>query len=110
VLAYGYSDAALSRLASVPRSANNAAAAAYRSGAVQIVGAVAGGAQGAVVAPLLSADGCIGALTAELPHGREQQAATQALAQILAAQLAGVLAPAAAAAPEGAAEAHTAAG
>src|SRR5213075_839955 len=37
VLAHGYSDQALARMPTVPRSANNAAAAAYRSGTLQIV-------------------------------------------------------------------------
>ena len=47
---------------------------------------------GAVVAPILSADGCIGALSAEIRHGAETSEAVQALAEIFAAHLAGVLA------------------
>ena len=64
-------------------------------GHVQIVKSRPGAAQGAVVAPLLVADGCIGALTAEIRDRAEESATTRALAQILAAQLAGVLAAAA---------------
>ena len=53
------------------RSADNAAAAAYRTGQLQIVLARPGESNGAVVAPLLSADGCIGALSAEI-RGRRR--------------------------------------
>ncbi len=95
VLAHGYADATLARIPTVARSADNAAATAYRTGDVQIVKSRPGAAQGAVVAPLLVADGCIGALTAEIRDRGEESATTRALAQILAAQLAGVLATAA---------------
>jgi GAF domain-containing protein len=77
----------------VPKSANNAAAAAYRTGALQIVLARPGAASGALVAPLLTADGCIGALSAEIKGRGETSDATQALAVLFAAQLASVLAP-----------------
>lgn len=97
VLAHGYADATLARIPTVARSADNAAATAYRTGDVQIVKSRPGAAQGAVVAPLLVADGCIGALTAEIRDRGEESATTRALARILAAQLAGVLATAAAA-------------
>jgi hypothetical protein len=92
VLAHGYSDQVLSLMRPVPRSADNAAAAAYRSGALQTVMARPGRLLGAIVAPLLSADGCIGALTAEVSDGGEQSEQVQALASIFAAQLAGILA------------------
>jgi hypothetical protein len=92
VLAHGYSDQVLSLMRPVPRSADNAAAAAYRSGALQTVMARPGTPLGAVVAPLLAADGCIGALTAEVRDGGEQSEQVQALASIFAAQLAGILA------------------
>ena len=92
VLAHGYSDQVLSLMRAVPRSADNAAAAAYRTGALQTVMARPGTLLGAVVAPLLSADGCIGALTAEVRDGGETSEQVQALASIFAAQLAGILA------------------
>jgi GAF domain-containing protein len=75
----------------VPRSADNAAAAAYRTGALQIVLSRPGAAGGAVVAPIVSPDGCIGALSAEIAGGGEGSDSVQALATIVAAQLAGVL-------------------
>src|SRR5262245_40035544 len=92
VLAHGYSDQVLSLMRPVPRTADNAAAAAYRSGSLQVVASRPGGPLGAVVAPLLTADGCIGALTAEVKDGAEQSEQVHALASIFAAQLAGILA------------------
>lgn len=101
VLAHGYSPKVIARMPSVPRSANNAAASAYRSGSLQIVLSQPGGVAGAIVAPLLSADGCIGALSVEIRGGGETSDAIQALSGIFAAQLAGVLAASAAEAAPG---------
>jgi hypothetical protein len=92
VLAHGYPARALAQMAAVPRSADNAAAAAYRSGKFQIVLARPGASNGAIVAPLLAPGGCIGALTAEMRSGSETSDGAQALGAIFAAQLAGVLA------------------
>jgi len=92
VLAHGYSDQILALMRPVPRSADNAAAAAYRSGALQIVTSRPPASLGAVVAPLLGSDGCIGALTAEVREGGEHSEQVHALASIFAAQLAGILA------------------
>jgi len=91
ILAHGYAPQVLSRMPTVPRSADNAAAAAYRTGALQIVLSRPGAAGGAVVAPIVSPDGCIGALSAEIAGGGEGSDSVQALATIVAAQLAGVL-------------------
>ena len=91
VLAHGYSAEMIARIPPVPRSADNAAAAAYRSGTLQIVVSRPGGSGGAVVAPILSSDGCIGALSAEIRSGGETSDTVQALAIIFAAHLAGVL-------------------
>ncbi len=92
VLAHGYSDAMLARIPPVARSADNAAAAAYRSATTQVVGSRPGGSNGAVVAPIISADGCIGALSAEIRGGGEGSDSVRALAVIFASHLAGVLA------------------
>jgi GAF domain-containing protein len=92
VLAHGYSAQTLARMPAVPRSADNAAAAAYRTSALQIVLSRPGASTGAVVAPLLSPDGCIGALTAEINDRGETSDAVQAFAEIFAAQLASLLA------------------
>jgi CHASE3 domain sensor protein len=104
VLAHGYTEEMIARFPPVPRTADNAAAAAYRSGAMQIVPSRRPGASGAVVAPILTADGCIGALSAEIRSGGETSQSVQALAAIFAAQLAGVL-PAAPAEVQGGREA-----
>jgi GAF domain-containing protein len=90
-LSHGYPPHVMARMSRIPRSADNAAAAAYRTGQIQIVLAHPGESNGAVVAPLLSTDGCIGALSAEIRGGGESSESVQALAAIFAAQLAGVL-------------------
>ena len=95
VLAHGYSPQILARMAAVPCTADNAAAAAYRTGTLQVVQSRAGTATvapGAIVAPILGTDGCIGALSAEIKNGGEGSEAVQAVAAIVAAQLAGILA------------------
>ncbi len=91
VLAHGYSPQALSRMPHVPRSGDNAAAAAYRTGALQIVLTRPGISSGALAAPMCSPSGCIGALTAEIRNGSETSDGVQALAAIFAAQLGSVL-------------------
>ncbi|MGE0449716.1 MAG: hypothetical protein AB7Q29_09045 [Vicinamibacterales bacterium] len=91
VLAHGYSEQTLARIRPIARDADNAAATAYRLGEIQTVASRPGGAQGAIVAPLLVADGCIGALTAEVRERGEQSQVVRALAAIMAAQLAGIL-------------------
>lgn len=90
VLAHGYSASVLARMPNVPRSADNAAAAAYRSGALQTV-ARRGSSSGAVVAPILSSTGPVGVLSAEILEGRESSPCVHALASIFAAHLAAVL-------------------
>jgi hypothetical protein len=91
VLAHGYSPATIAKMPPVPRSADNAAAAAYRTGALQIVLTRPGVSAGAVVAPLLAADGCVGALSVEVRSGGEGSDSVQALAAIFAAQLAPIV-------------------
>jgi hypothetical protein len=93
VLAHGYSQPVLARLSPVVRSSDNAAAAAYRTGELQIVASRPDSPSGAIVAPIISADGCIGAFSAEIRNGGEGSESVQALASIFAAQLAGVIAP-----------------
>jgi hypothetical protein len=92
-LAYGYPPQTVARMPAVPRNAGNAAAAAYRTGALQIVLTRPGTSSGALVAPLLTPDGCIGALSAEIKGRGETSDTTQALVVLFAAQLASVLAP-----------------
>ena len=90
-LAHGYAPQTVARIPAVPRSADNAAAAAYRTGTLQIVLSRPGSsAKGAIVAPVFSVDGCAGVLSAEIRNGGEATDATQALAALIAAQLGGV--------------------
>jgi hypothetical protein len=91
VLAHGYPTQTLARMAPVPRSGDNATAAAYRSGTLQIVLSRPGVSSGALAAPLLSPDGCIGALTAEIEGRSETSDGVQALAALVAAQFATIL-------------------
>jgi hypothetical protein len=93
VLAHGYPEHVLARLPKVPRAADNAAAMAYRTGELQIVLRRPGNSNGAVVAPLLAPDGCVGALSAEILAGSESTDGVQAVAALIAAQLTGVVAP-----------------
>jgi hypothetical protein len=91
-MSFGYSDQVLSRMGNIHRDANNAVAAAFREGEMRMVD---GGAStsGALVMPLLTPDGCIGALSAEMKGGSERDESSQALATIFAAQLAALVTP-----------------
>ena len=106
-VAHGYSTAALTRLPVIPRAADNAAANAYRTETLQIVPARSSSESGALVAPLLSPAGCLGALTAEISPGVHISDGLQALARLFAAQLATVFAPSAPV-QDDASSAHTA--
>ena len=90
LLAHGYNEQALSRMPPVARTDTNAAAAAYRSGHLQIVVSTPGS-SGALVAPILVPGGCIGALSAEF-RGGETSDSVQSFTTIVAAHLATVLA------------------
>lgn len=94
VATHGYSDQTVALMRPVPRGADNAAAAAYRTGALQVVAAQPGTSLGAVVAPISGTEGCIGALAAEIKDDGEVSETVHALASIIAAQLAGLLSPA----------------
>jgi hypothetical protein len=87
LLTHGYSGAAVLHIGSIPTEADNATATAWRTGVVQAVASDAEGA-GALVAPIVTADGCVGVLAAELRDGRERRDDVRALASIFAAQLA----------------------
>lgn len=90
--AHGYTPRTLARLGPVPRSGDNATAAAWRTAEMQIV---PGGSasNGAIVAPLSGADGCFGVLAAEVRGGREHDEDARAVTAIIAAQLAAIVAP-----------------
>ena len=85
--AYGYDPRVVSRLGPIARFSDNATANAWVMGQLRTV---AGDAttNGAIVAPMFGPDSCIGVLAAEVRHGREADAATQAVTMMIAAQLA----------------------
>ena len=98
VLAHGYAPFALARMGSIDPAADNATATAFRTGKVLVVPSEAL-ASGAIVAPLITADGCSGAMALELRGGVEATDRLRAAATILGAQLATLFTPTAAAAP-----------
>lgn len=91
VTAHGYDPKILARLGPIGRQADNATAAAWRTGEI---GTVPGDmmSNGAVVAPMFGVDSCIGVLAAEIRHGRESDPSTRAVTAMLAAQLATIVA------------------
>ncbi|HET9469098.1 MAG TPA: GAF domain-containing protein [Vicinamibacterales bacterium] len=97
-ISHGYEPKVVSRMGSIHRDANNAAAAAYRSSEVRTVPGDAF-TSGAVIVPLMTSDGCVGVLSAEMKGGCEKDESAQALATIFASQLATLVATPAAAAP-----------
>jgi hypothetical protein len=93
-LSHGYPAEALARLGRLELTTDNATARAFRLVRPQTV-AAKDSSPGAIVVPITSGAGCVGAVAAELRHGREQDAGTLALARIFAAQLASLTGPAA---------------
>lgn len=91
-MSFGYTTQVMARIGSIPREATNAAAAAYRSAEMRIVNGN-GSSNGALVVPLITPDGCIGVLSAEMKDGSEKNRSAQALASIFAAQLAMLVSP-----------------
>jgi hypothetical protein len=87
---HGYDARQVSGLGPIGRSAGNATAHAWRSGRLQ---AVAGdsSSRGAIVAPMLGSDRCIGVLAIEVVPGREADSTTRSVATLIAAQLSAVL-------------------
>ncbi len=97
--AFGYPPQVIQKLGPINRSAINATAAAWRNGTLQTV---SGGhdARGALAAPMLGPDRCVGVLAVEIGVGQDADATRRAVAMMFAAQLAAALAgwPAASAA------------
>jgi transcriptional regulator with XRE-family HTH domain len=85
-LVHGYSSRVLAQLPPVRREADNVTAAAFRSGQTC---EMKGGSDtsGALVVPLLTAEGCAGVLALELQPGTAQTRSNRAVATILASVL-----------------------
>jgi hypothetical protein len=92
VLTYGYASLTLTRMGIIHPAADNATAAAYRTRSVVAVPSEVLS-RGAVVAPLIGAEGCSGAMAVELREGVEPTPQVRALATIVAAQLATMFTP-----------------
>lgn len=90
-MSHGYEDKVIARLGRIHREANNAVAAAFRLTEVRTVSGDAS-TNGAVAVPLMTSDGCVGVLSAEMKGGSEKDECSQALAAIFAAQLATLVA------------------
>jgi transcriptional regulator with XRE-family HTH domain len=82
----GYSDRVLLQLPTVRRDADNATAAAFRSGQTCAV-AGADGATSALAVPVMAPAGCAGVLAVELRNGAEQAPPVRAVATMFAAQI-----------------------
>ena len=92
-IGHGYPPRTLARLGSIAEDGDNATAAAYRTARMQVVRRDDAAASGALAAPLMAADSCVGVLSAELRDGWESSDAVQATAAIMTAQLATLLSP-----------------
>jgi GAF domain-containing protein len=90
-ISHGYEEKAVARMGRIHRDANNAVAAGYRSSQVRTVSGDAF-TNGAMIVPLMTSDGCVGVLSAELKGGSEKDEGAQALATIFASQLATLVA------------------
>jgi CHASE3 domain sensor protein len=95
IFAQGYPQQLVNRLGTIPRDAENATAAAFRTSLLQTVMADAIS-PGAIAAPLVTSGGCVGVMAAEVRHDAERQDIKLAAATIVAAQLATLVGPPAA--------------
>jgi hypothetical protein len=95
IAAHGYAANVLSRMRGLSVEAENATAAAFRTGLLQTVSADERS-SGAIAAPLVSTSGCLGVMSVEVRHDGEKQPARLAAASIVAAQLATLVGPPAA--------------
>jgi len=92
VFSHGYPSSVLLRLGSLPTDADNATAASWRTGEAVAIDATPQ-ARGALVTPIITAEGCVGVLAAELKNRGETREEIRALATIFSAQLATVVTP-----------------
>ena len=92
IITHGYPPQLVTRLGTIPRDAQNATAAAFRTALLQTVDADAIS-NGAIAVPLVTPTGCVGVMAAEVRHGGEKQDSKLAAAAIVAAQLATLVGP-----------------
>jgi hypothetical protein len=92
ILAQGYPSQLIARLGAIPRDAENATAAAFRTSLIQTVKGDSVS-NGAIAAPLVTPDRCVGVMAAEVRNEGEKQDVKLAAAAIVAAQLATLVGP-----------------
>jgi CHASE3 domain sensor protein len=92
IFAQGYPQQLVNRLGTIPRDAENATAAAFRTSLLQTVRADEIS-PGAIAAPLVTPGGCVGVMAAEVLRDSERQHMKLAAATIVAAQLATLVGP-----------------
>ena len=92
IITHGYPPQLVTRLGTIPRDAQNATAAAFRTALLQTVDGDAIS-NGAIAVPLVTPGGCVGVMAAEVRHGGEKQDSKLAAAAIVAAQLATLVGP-----------------
>lgn len=92
IVAHGYPAQLVTRLGTIPRDAENATAAAFRTSLLQTVDAD-DESSGAIAAPLVTPGGCVGVMAAELRRDADTADSRLAAAAIVAAQLATLVGP-----------------
>jgi hypothetical protein len=92
IVTHGYSPHTVTRLGTIPREAENATAAAFRTCLLQTVDTDAVS-NGAIAAPLVTSGGCVGVMAAEVRNQGERHDTVRATASIVAAQLATLVGP-----------------
>ena len=92
IMTHGYPSQLVTRLGTIPRDAENATAAAFRTSLLQTVDADSFS-NGAIAVPLVTPTGCVGVMAAEVRHGGERHDTKLAAAAIVAAQLATLVGP-----------------
>jgi hypothetical protein len=97
-MGHGYSDRMLTRLGHLPVAADNATSLACRTLQPQMVPGATPGHSGALAVPLISTNGCVGVLSAEV-SGSRANSHQVSVARLIAAQLSSVIRPDAAAMP-----------
>ena len=90
-LGHGYASGTLERIGSIPQVGTNPTSTAFATRRIQVVESEGSSDAGALAAPLMVSERCIGVLSAELREGWESSDAVQATASIVAAQLAPLL-------------------
>ncbi len=85
-VSHGYSDHTMAKMKSLSTAGESAVAVAFRGGRLEVVPGTSGR-NGAIVVPIRTASGCVGAMAVEIRGGAETNLGVQALVTIIGAQL-----------------------